>query len=298
MKKDSKTRLKTKGDTTNHGSKDSCLVVIKGKNEAQKFVLEQNGCPLSNSFNLGRSMEVNDFVLRDSLVSRQHLKIFYKEGTFFIEDQKSSNGTYLNDHLLANAHALKNNDLIKTGSTVLKFLSGDLENIFLDRMRDKINLDPMTGAYTRHFFMSYMEQQFKSAVRYDNPFTLLMYDLDCFKKINDTYGHQAGDIVLTETAQAVQKRLRSSDLFARIGGEEFTVLLPDTNQKNGRQLAQTLRKNIADCEFNFKNKKIHVTASIGIMTYHSRFKTVQDMIKACDDQLYKAKHKGRNRVAG
>lgn len=157
--------------------------------------------------------------------------------------------------------------------------------------------DRLTGLYNRRSFDDKMENEIKRTERYDKNLSLLMIDIDHFKKINDTYGHQAGDEVLKKLATVIVKCIRNSDYAARYGGEEFTVILPETTLEQAAVMAERIREAIATTQFTLLSHtdKIHLTVSIGLSTYREN-SSVEELINAADTALYKAKKSGRNQV--
>lgn len=153
--------------------------------------------------------------------------------------------------------------------------------------------DSVTGAFNRRFFELQLEREFKLAQRKNSDFALIMLDIDKFKKINDTYGHQMGDRVLRATADALAAELRAFDTVMRYGGEEFAVILPQAGLKEAMIVAERLRRTIETLEITDVRK---ITASFGISVYPDCCTTTGEMLKAADEALYEAKRKGRNRV--
>jgi diguanylate cyclase (GGDEF)-like protein len=157
--------------------------------------------------------------------------------------------------------------------------------------------DPLTGLYNRRHMMATLESEFDRSNRISSPFSLLMIDLDHFKRVNDTYGHQQGDIVLQSISQEIQAQLRQYDSAARFGGEEFALLLPETNLSEGTMVAERLRQIISKIQFSDSISDLKITASIGIAAIpHKKINTTEDLIRLADDALYAAKSNGRNRV--
>lgn len=157
------------------------------------------------------------------------------------------------------------------------------------------NMDSLTGAASRQHFMSLAEQELSRSLRYQLPLVVLMLDLDHFKDVNDTYGHQGGDAVLMGFVQTVQKVLRESDVIGRIGGEEFAVLLPNTTQEGGLALAQRILAEVRSNRVEFDGKSIACTVSIGVGCL-SGLMTFSALLADCDAALYRAKNSGRDRL--
>ncbi len=157
--------------------------------------------------------------------------------------------------------------------------------------------DGLTGLLNRRRFMELAEQAFQRASRYRNPMTLIMFDADRFKTINDTFGHDGGDEILKALAREATAVLREVDIIGRIGGEEFTIVLPQTGLKGGLQLAERLRQRIAENTVNLPNgRSARITISLGVAELSQELNSLDELIKAADIALYQAKENGRNRV--
>ncbi|MGB9813897.1 MAG: PAS domain S-box protein [Thermovenabulum sp.] len=152
--------------------------------------------------------------------------------------------------------------------------------------------DPLTNIYNRRFFMQMMEQEMERTRRNGKPFSLIMFDIDHFKSVNDRFGHAAGDMVLKSIADMVKKRIRKTDCFARWGGEEFIILLPETSLKDAVGLAEELRERLSSMPLPEVG---HVTASFGVASYRPS-DTIDTILLRADDMLYEAKASGRNCV--
>lgn len=163
---------------------------------------------------------------------------------------------------------------------------------------DKLaSTDPLTGLYNRRLFYQRLDEEVSRAGRRVSPITLVFLDIDLFKEVNDTYGHQAGDMVLKQLAKIMTRLLRASDVLGRVGGEEFMILLPDTPGKPGLEVAERLRKRVEESTFSYHNQTIHITISAGV--YHVHDPTVlevDEMVKGADKALFEAKDRGRNKV--
>ncbi len=168
-----------------------------------------------------------------------------------------------------------------------------------DKLRELAIRDELTGLFNHRYFQDQIEYEITRSARYKHPVSLLLLDLDFFKKVNDTYGHPAGDHVLRETGTTLKKLVRQSDTVARYGGEEFAIILPETATASAKVLAQRVRRGIEQLKINFEKQKISITVSIGLactdMADGKMSRT--EIISKSDQALYKAKHEGRNRVA-
>ena len=170
----------------------------------------------------------------------------------------------------------------------------------LEKTQDELKLlamtDPLTGISNRRHFMSQISKEFERSKRYDEPFSIIVFDIDNFKEINDTYGHEAGDEVLRSFTRHCLTKLRSIDQFARFGGDEFIALLVQTGQYKAKEIAKRLIATIDGLDIQVEKGSINFTVSIGLTTTDN-FSSVEDLIKRADEALYAAKNEGRNQIA-
>ncbi len=157
-------------------------------------------------------------------------------------------------------------------------------------------LDDLTHLPNRRAFFMQAAKEISRAQRNQSPFSLLMLDLDEFKNINDTYGHYAGDFVLERFSNLLQEQIRESDMAARMGGEEFSILLPDTDSENAVKSAERIRQAVEQADIRVQDQPVRLTVSIGVATYDQNLSDLESIIKRADDGLYQAKHQGRNLV--
>ncbi len=165
-----------------------------------------------------------------------------------------------------------------------------------DKLHQMAITDVLTGLYNRRHFMETARKEIERAERYGHSLSAMILDIDRFKKINDSYGHAAGDKVLKELASLIVENVRKVDLVGRMGGEEFGILLPDTDLKKAIMMAERLRKNIESSSFNYGDQELAVTVSIGLTTHKRGGMNIDELLKIADKALYEAKAKGRNRV--
>jgi len=156
--------------------------------------------------------------------------------------------------------------------------------------------DGLTKLYVRRYFDLRMDEEFDQARRYDRPFSMLLFDIDHFKKFNDTYGHQTGDVVLQQVARLLQANTRRADICCRYGGEEMAVILPETGLQEAAILANKLCARVREHEFESGGQHLRVTTSVGVAEFFQEFQDASEMVKAADEALYRAKELGRNRV--
>jgi diguanylate cyclase (GGDEF)-like protein len=235
----------------------------------------------------------------DGNVSRQHAQIVREKDEMYIEDLGSRNGTFVNDENIGSRRRLlQKEDMIKIGSTILKFLpAGQLETLYHINLTNAAYMDKLTGLYNRKYISEVLDVEFKRARALHSPFSIVLFDIDNFKNVNDTYGHDGGDLVLSELGQQVKASgLRERDLAGRWGGEEFLVVLTNANSQQAADVAERIRKKIEEHEFVHDNHVIPVTISIGVATLHKDFAESANLYKAADDALYESKRNGKNRV--
>lgn len=272
---------------------DPVLIVIRGSLQGKKFSLKGN-----KEFLIGRDKSV-EIQIDDANVSRQHARLSREGDSFFIEDMGSRNGSYLNDEPLGSGKKpLVKEDMIKIGSTILKYLpAGQLETLYHINITNAAHMDKLTGLHNRKYISEVLEVEFKRAKALHSSFAVILFDIDDFKKINDSHGHDGGDYVLTQLGQQVKASgLRERDLAGRYGGEEFLVVLTNSNLDQAAELADRIRKRIESHEFTYEGKRIHVTVSMGVSALKKEFHEAQDLYKSADRALYESKRTGKNRV--
>ena len=167
--------------------------------------------------------------------------------------------------------------------------------IFENTIRN-IKYDKLTGLYTRHFFDDSLQREIGRAKRYETDLSILFLDLDDFKKVNDTFGHLAGDYVLESIAAIIRKQIRSEDIAARYGGEEIIIILPETGKVQGLILSERIRKKIEEAYFVFEDKKIVMTISGGLASLPIDTTSGADLVKYADTAMYRAKAAGKNTI--
>lgn len=191
-----------------------------------------------------------------------------------------------------------------------KFPSNSTEKIVLKLIQDQVSVaihncytyqevvsDSMTKLYNHHYFVKRLEEEVYLSRKYSTKLSLIMFDIDHFKKINDTYGHQVGDLVLIEVANLLKEFVRATDICGRYGGEEFGIIMPNTNLKGAKIIAERLREDIANHKIFVLDKSISVTCSFGVAE-NNFDESVEDFLYRADKMLYTAKNMGRNKVCG
>ncbi|EHL74633.1 MULTISPECIES: GGDEF domain-containing protein [Bacillus] len=178
--------------------------------------------------------------------------------------------------------------------TVIAFFQIKTERVIIELGNFALT-DPLTGIYNRRYLELYMEKIIPLSQEQEQTMTLIMFDIDHFKKINDTYGHHAGDMVLQKIARVIKGVILHSDVFVRIGGEEFIILLPNCSLEHGIKFAERIRKTVENTKFIYKGIRIFVTISIGVTEY-TEGQDLEKFLKKADQALYQAKETGRNKV--
>lgn len=274
-------------------SGQTCLVLIypPGPEMGRRFPL------LSNEIVLGRGSDCDIHVDRDS-VSRRHARVFRNGASWSVEDLQSTNGTYVNDVPVTKS-TLRDADFVKIGAAIFKFLSGStIEASYHEEIYRMTIVDALTGAHNKRYFLEFLEREIARCARYRRSLSLLMFDIDHFKVINDTHGHLTGDYVLRELSRRLLGRVRREELLARYGGEEFAAVLPETDLAGARTFAEHIRHLIADQSFEYEGDRFDVTISVGVAALEGEDVDVTTFIKTADENLYQAKREGRNRVIG
>lgn len=245
---------------------------------------------------IGRSPQCEIQIDQES-ISRNHCRIRFHEGEFRVRDLDSTNGTYVNDDLVEEEGRLRHGDQLKVGRTILKFIVGDdIEVQYHEEIYRLMMTDGLTQLHNKRYFDEMLNKEVARAKRYKRTFSLLMFDIDHFKHINDTFGHLAGDAILRQLGAVTLGRLRQNDVIARIGGEEFALITPEVGLDGASDLAGKINRLIRDTRFEFEGTRVEVTVSVGVAEWQSHYDASEDLFKAADEKLLEAKRLGRNRV--
>jgi len=265
------------------------MVVIYGQDLGKKYNLE------NASIIIGRSSK-SDIQIDQESVSRNHCKLINTGKSIIIRDLGSTNGTYVNDQPV-DEYVLRDGDLLKIGRTIFKFLTGgNIEHAYHEEIYRLTTVDGLTQVYNKRYFLEVLEREISRGHRYGRDLSLIMFDIDHFKKVNDTFGHLAGDYVLKHLASVIKERIRREDIMARYGGEEFAIVLPEIDNYNARQFAEKIRRIVERTTFKFEDTKIPITISIGVASATPDITGPNEFIKISDENLYEAKRRGRNCV--
>jgi diguanylate cyclase (GGDEF)-like protein len=249
---------------------------------------------------IGRAPTANIYV-DDKSVSKFHAKLVLAGGDVSVIDLESTNKTVVNGRQIQalTPHKLQNNDQIKVGNIIFKFLErGSIETVAQAQAFDRGHTDALTGIANRGALQAKAPELYKRSDLLGITCTLMVFDIDKFKHVNDTFGHPAGDFVLQEIAKVIREKLiRGNDFFARAGGEEFALLLLGSPPRQSEEIGERIRATIEGHEFVFEGKKIPITISIGIAFKSERDTGWESNYDRADKALYHSKTSGRNRVS-
>ena len=252
---------------------------------------------LGSTLIVGRSPSADICVPEVSSLSRQHARFSYQGKGVVLEDLESRNGTYVNDRRLRQKVTLRSGDCLQVGAVHFKFLQErDVENSYHEAIHELVVRDGLTQISNKRDFNETAGREFARARRYGRSLVLILFDVDHFKKINDLHGHLCGDFTLKQIVQLTKPLVRSEQMLARVGGEEFAILSPETRAEGAQILADRLRLGIASHNFTYSNASFQATCSFGIAEIDPEMKSPHDLFEAADQALYRSKKAGRNTV--
>ncbi len=244
---------------------------------------------------IGRSAECSIQFGGDN-ISRRHCQVWRTDDGFWVSDLDSTNNTLVNNEEVQYCQ-LFDNDRISIGDIVLKFVITDqIEQEYHSTLFNHATKDPLTGTHNRRLFLQNLKSEIDACVKFQQPLSLIMCDIDHFKKINDEHTHMVGDHALIAVTETLQLCLRPPQSLARLGGEEFATILPAMDARQARSLAEQMRESVANRTLKSESEDIVVTISLGVAEWHPSLKKPSDLIKAADTALIEAKNTGRNKV--
>ena len=268
----------------------ACVVVIHGEGLGRRADIH------AEPVLIGRSPEA-DLSIPHKSVSRQHCRIWRDGDTCRIQDLGATNTTCVNDAGLQGEAVLADGDRITVGESLLKFIAQDsVEARYHEEIYQLAVNDPLTDLYNRRHFCEMVDKEIGRALRHGRPLALCIIDVDLFKPVNDRYGHISGDEVLRRIGALVHAHARGEDVAARIGGEEFALLLPECDLADAGALAERLRAAVAAEVFAPGGEPQRITISIGIAGLAAGRESRSTLMGAADVALYRAKSEGRNCV--
>ncbi len=267
----------------------SFVVMIHGEFLGRRFEIEHQ--PVT----IGRSPDCA-IQLQDDSVSRRHCRITPETEGLVLADLGSTNGTYVNNEAI-DQRPLQENDRIQIGRSIFKFLTGaNQEHAYHEEIYRLKTTDALTGANNKRAFDEELQREVFRFLRYHRPLSLVMMDIDHFKRVNDTHGHLTGDHVLSRLGALISGLARPEDIFCRYGGEEFALLLPETDLQTALERAEETRAAVERTRFVFDDMVIPITISAGVAEAWTGMQEPDEFVAAADRRLYRAKENGRNRV--
>jgi diguanylate cyclase (GGDEF)-like protein len=281
------------------GKRDRCtLTLLTGVEAGKVYWIETDETVLGR----GHGCRVR---VEDSALSRRHCRIVRRDQHYFVEDLQSTNGTFVDGEAVREARRLDDGVRIQMGrDTVLKFsVQDELEMRATRRLYESAMHDPLTGVFNRRYLDDHLLAEFAFAARHGTALSLLLIDADHFKRVNDTWGHAAGDTALRALAGHLERSVRAEDMIARFGGEEFAVLAREISAEGALAVAERIRilveRNPVALEGPQREdgQVVSITVSVGVvtMTSTSVFPSADALLEAADEALYRAKEAGRNR---
>ena len=291
---DDETKVAESPEPQKPGARDrdrAYLIVLAGSAVGEMYKLSKDETVI------GRGSQA-DIQVIDEGISRKHAALRLEGDRVVIRDLGSTNGTFVNGEKI-DSHALRDGDKIQVGSTtILKFTFHDsLDESFQRQMYESALRDGLTKAFNKKYFLERLESEFAYALRHKTPLSLVMFDIDHFKKINDSHGHLAGDNALVALSTVIQQTIRKEDVFARYGGEEFAVICRGVDLAGAHLFGERIRSRVEALRFSYNEIPLQMTVSVGVATVPDvGMREMLELIGTADDALYQAKRQGRNRV--
>ena len=273
------------------GTRRAFVVVLAGDRMGEMFPLNDGRT------SIGRGLHA-DVRINDEGISRSHAQVEFDEGNYYLSDAGSTNGTFANGERV-DRYPLQEGDKIQIGaSSVLRFTyHDDIDEDFQRSLYESALRDRLTGVFNRGYFNNRLESDVAFALRHGKPLSLVIFDIDFFKRVNDELGHPAGDAVLRDLAERVQGTTRSEDIFARYGGEEFVLICRDVDALRAARAAHRIKELVGDAPFKLAGREVEITVSLGVADLSMLLEpSAMALVEAADAALYVAKRNGRDRV--
>ena len=269
------------------------LIYPAGPNLGRKYELK------GKVITMGRD-PTSDILVSSDSVSRRHARLSMEDGRRILTDLESTNGSYIADQPII-SQVLRNGDQVKIGDTIFKYLVGsDIEASYHEEIYRLTTVDGLTQTYNRRYLDEQLSRELARSHRYNRPLSLVIFDVDSFSRVNEDFGHLAGDALLAQLAGLVKRNIRREDVIARSSGEEFAFILPETDAKHSRNFAEKIRRLVEASTFTFEGTQLRCTVSLGIGAAQGPTAQVsnEEFMKVAQDNLAVAKRLGRNRVVG
>jgi diguanylate cyclase (GGDEF)-like protein len=250
-----------------------------------------------SSLLLGRNPDAAISLPEVLSISRDHAKLEHRGEHVVLIDLGSTNGTYVNGQALTGPAVLESGDRFQVAGVHFKFLhEEDVEHAYYEAIYDLLMRDGLTEVFNKRKYLEEAEREVARALRHHRPLCLIMFDLDDFKLINDNFGHLCGDFVLKRVAALARELLRPEQLLARVGGDEFVILAPETPLEGGQALARKLCDRIAELTHTCSGTPVEVSCSFGVAALDELMNGAEGLYEAADRVLFRSKRDGRNRV--
>lgn len=247
---------------------------------------------------IGRSGAVAISLPEVMSLSRRHARLRYMGPLVTLEDLGSTNGTYVNGRLIDGRTVLKSGDRFQTAAVHFKFLhEKDVETAYHEAIYDLVARDGLTEIWNKRKYDEEVQREFARAMRHGRPLSLILFDLDDFKRVNDNHGHLCGDFLLKQVAALARDMVRPEQVLARVGGDEFAILAPETGLQGAETLAAKLRDRIRGLDYRYGDLHIPVACSFGVAELSPGMARAESLYEAADRALFRAKREGRDRVA-
>jgi len=269
------------------------LTVLTGPETGRTFLVE-------NEARMGRGVDAPVRVL-DNSVSRLHARVFSESSVWFLEDLGSQNGTYLEDTAVQRVELVSGATFRLGLLTVIRFeVSTRSQAKLRHALYETSTRDALTGVHNRKYFDERLRAELSYALRHKKELSVMLLDIDFFKRVNDQFGHAAGDEVLRRLAKNVDMMIRAEDVFARYGGEEFVMLARGIPASGAMRFAERIRESAEQLKVMFEGQAIPITVSLGVamLSCVEHTRNAAGLLAKADERLYQAKHDGRNRVVG
>jgi two-component system, cell cycle response regulator len=269
---------------------EASLVVVYGTELGRRLPLTQS------TFTIGRSKKCDLFIDQEA-VSRSHAEIVLERGRHTLIDLRSSNGTRVNDERIT-ARKLDDGDRIQVGQTLLAFLSGEnVEIRFQEQIYRLMTVDGLTDVYNKRYFSETLDREHARAIRYQRRLSLILFDVDGLDRIHDEHGGIAVDAALQQIARAVRVKLRQQDIFGRLGGGSFGIILPEIDIEGACKAAEKARLIVEGTPKEHDGVTLTCTLSLGIAALSTKVATPADLLAAAREALEAARRGGGNHVA-
>jgi len=268
------------------------LLQYDGENAGKRFVFSGE-CMV-----IGRKVERVQVWIDDRSISREHCRIDLDGLRAFVTDLDSTNHTFVNEVRIDGSTELAHGDMLRVGDINLRYFArGGADQLLFDKIYRLAITDRMLDVFRKDYLQERIEEEFRIARARGTPLGVLMFDLDHFKRVNDSHGHDAGDLVLRTVADAIKPIVRRHETFGRFGGEEFLLLMPGATLEDAIRVAERVRQTVQGTAIAYQSTAIPVTVSVGVAILTPAMASAADLLKAADTMVYQSKHEGRNRVS-